>query len=245
MEDNGTGEFHAALSRFLSLYPAPQKIKSDHGTQIKATYRAVASFLAERGIEWTFSLTGHPASNGSAEAAVKLVKRQVDLLTRQRKVTDSVMRTCLRKAQLLVNTRPIGSRGVNQIKITPYDFLDGALSRLPADIKVNDDLPIADREKYMSDIFNRLWEEIQRTFFSERVERRRKYQERQHVEVGDVVAVRELNSVRGKWTLGRVREVHRSGDGLVRSAKVEKPDHSVVILGINRLSIIVKAKQEE
>jgi hypothetical protein len=243
MQDNGTEEFYAALSRFLCLYPGPRKIKSDNGSQIKATYRAMSSFLAEKGIEWSFSLAGHPASNGSAEAAVKLIKRQVNILMRQKKVSDTVLRTCLRKAQSLVNTRPIGARGEDMVKITPFDFVDGALSRLPVEVQVNEDLPLESRAKYMEEVFGRLWAELQQSFFSERIEKRRKFQERQHLEVGDVVAVRELNAVRGNWSIGRVHEVHRSADDLVRSAKVERPDHKVILVGINRLALITKEEK--
>jgi hypothetical protein len=119
------------------------------------------------------------------------------------------------------------------------------MGRYPGEIQVNDDLPIQVRREYMSGVFDKLWEEVQATFFSERVEKRRKYKERQNIESGDVVAVRELNVTRGSWVLGRVLEVHQSADGLVRSVKVEKADKKVTIVGINRLSLISREKAEQ
>ena len=51
---------------------------------------------------------------------------------------------------------------------------------------------------------------------------RKKWQvERRNVQVNDVVLVADSNTVRGKWSIGRITEVFPGPDGRVRNVKVK------------------------
>ena len=63
------------LQTFLSIMPTPSLFRTDGSTQFKN--EQVTSLLNKHGIKHEFSRPLNPSSNGSAEAAVKLVKQQL------------------------------------------------------------------------------------------------------------------------------------------------------------------------
>ena len=247
LEDYSTQAFHNAFSRFLCLYPTPKSVRSDRGTQIVGFQRSVESFLSSKGIEWEYGLPGAPATNGSAEAAVKLFKRQVRILEKV-SLNSAEFCTIMRKAQYFCNTRPLGVSGAGEEMnlVCPYDFLDGGLGRVPGDVQVDENFPIGARRKFMEDQFAVLWERIQTDFFPVRLSKSKK-KRIQNLLVGDVVLVQELNKTRGHWVLGKVVEVMMSKDHVVRAAKVsvvgrgDKP--KTLLVSVARLSFLTAGGQ--
>lgn len=243
MESYSKESFKAAFIRFSSIYPLPKTIRSDRGTQIVGFQKSIGAFMLEMGVEWEYALAGVPATNGSAEAAVKLTKRQLGIMSRLKNLTDCDLQTLCRKSQMFVNTRPIGWREADEdlSTIRPFDFLDGALGRLPADVQQDEGMGLKERKDFMEKQFSYLWEKLQSDFFSERV-RKNKNSRIKNLNVGNIVAVRELNAVRGRWSWGRVVNVHQSRDGVVRAADVKTRSSDgtmkVRLLGVSRLGLI-------
>ena len=246
MEDYSTDSFKSAFLRFSSLYPLPKSIRSDRGTQIVGFQRSIEGFMSSMGVVWEFGLAGVPATNGSAEAAVKLIKRQLSLMTRLQDLSDGELQTLTRKSQMFVNLRPIGWREADDevTVIRPFDFLDGALSRLPVDVQPDVNLNLSQRKTFMEKQFGYLWQRLQQDFFSDRVKKNRN-EKIKNLKVGDVVAVKELNVTRGNWSWGRVVNVHESRDGVVRAADVKTKGggngkSKTLLIGVSRLSLIFR-----
>ena len=57
------------------------------------------------------------------------------------------------------------------------------------------------------------------------VPRRKWNVERRNVRVDDVVLISDPNSIRGKWTLGRVILVYPGSDNKIRNVKVKTKDN--------------------
>ena len=94
------------------------------------------------------------------------------------------------------------------------------------------------RAQYLADQF---WVRWKREYL-QNLQNRSKWQKRErNLSVGDIVLVKEDNTTRNDWSLGRISEVTQSTDGKVRSAKVtscsagnvktyERPISSFVVL---------------
>ena len=74
------------------------------------------------------------------------------------------------------------------------------------------------RVQYLSDHFWRRW----RTEYLHTLNKRPKWQTRKPcIGINDVVLVRDKQSKRNEWPMGRVANVKRSNDGLVRSVTIQ------------------------
>ena len=173
---------------------------------------------------------------------MKLVKCQLNLLLRLKKLSDDELQTLVRVAQRLVNTRPVGVKDHSldgEVKnLSPFDFLDGAMGRLPMDCKVNEDMDFSKRTEFMQRQFENLWSRLQQEFFPQRATAMRKTG-CLNFQLDDVVAVRGLNKVKGEWNLGRILELHAGRDRVARAATV-KMKGKTMLVGMDRLSLIAR-----
>ena len=248
MLDYSMTEFKKAFIRFAALYPTPRTIRSDRGTQIVGFKNRITQFMSDNNVDWEFSLTGVAHTNGSAEFAVKIVKRQLSLLSRCGRLVEDDLETLLRRSQLIVNTRPIGWKSLEDggvQAITPYDFLDGGLGRVPKDVEFDMEMPLSDREKIMKKQFDNLWERLRTDFFSRRTLMNRKARPLD-IKENDVVAVKELNARRGEWNLGKIARCHYSADGRIRACDVDVSKEGKIkrlLLGVSRISKITDSRR--
>ena len=75
----------------------------------------------------------------------------------------------------------------------------------------------------MQKIVDSFWHRWSRDVLPALVPRKAWHTERRNVEVDDLVVMADNNAIRGKWTIGRVIEVHPGTDGRVRNVKVKTP----------------------
>lgn len=122
-----TESFLMAYQRFTAVRGHPKKIWSDPGTNfvgakpvLEELYQfldgldrsAVEEISAQNGTDWRWQIqpADSPHRNGSAEAAVRIVKKVFQSLGRESGLSYSELQTTLQLAANLANERPIDAR---------------------------------------------------------------------------------------------------------------------------------------
>ena len=229
-------EFLQVLRRFLSLRGHPAFMLSDNGTQFVGAERelkemiegwdaqALKEFAAERGIEWKFITPLAPHQNGCTESLVKSCKLALKKAIGEQVLKPMELHTVLQEVANLVNERPIGripSDPNDGSYICPNDLLLGrASSHIPQGPFKETKNPRR-RVEFVQQIVNSFWKRWSRDYFPMLIPRRKWRSEQRNLQVDDIVMVAtEINSIRGKWPIGRVLNVYPGPDGKVRNVKV-------------------------
>ena len=81
------------------------------------------------------------------------------------------------------------------------------------------------------------WKKWNRDVFPVLVPRKKWLTTKRNVRIDDVVVLRDTNSIRGQWTVGRIINIYPRNDGRVRNVKVktvsgeyEKPITKIAII---------------
>ena len=236
--DLTTMEFIQVLRRFFSIRGYPAVLLSDNGSQMVGAARELremvqsldshqlCDYCAERGIRWIFTTPAAPHQNGCAEALVKSCKRALKKAIGEQVLTPFELYTCLLEVGNLVNQRPIG-RVPNDPDdgkyLCPNDMLLGRTTSEVPQGPFNDTKNPRRRVEFVQKIVDSFWHRWSRDVLPALVTRKAWHTERRNVEVDDLVVMADNNANRGKWTIGRVIEVHPGTDGRVRNVKVKTP----------------------
>ena len=184
----------------------------------------VQEFCGEKGMQWKFITPAAPHQNGCAEALVKTCKCSLKKAVGSQLLTPFELYTVLLEVANLVNQRPIGRipNGPDDGHyICPnYILLGRASSEVPQGPFEETKNP-RHRVEFVQRIVDSFWKRWNRDVFLSLVPRKQWQVERRNVRPDDIVVVADSNAVRGKWSIGRVVEVHPGPDGRVRNVKVK------------------------
>ncbi|XP_045026478.1 uncharacterized protein LOC123470336 [Daphnia magna] len=206
---------------------------------------AIHDLLAMRKTEWIFSASLAPWWGGFWESMVRTMK---DLLRR------SNGRACLKYDELevslietdsVVNARPltyVAEGSDDPLPITPNQFLNNRPSNctppepaknLMAPDATNLKLLEMDRQRreYVSDICERFVTD----YFLQIDKLHCKGGPGRKIRVGEVVIIHDDNTKRLMWTIGVVKELVASRDGLIRSVMVKTPNGNLINRAIQSL----------
>ena len=67
--------------------------------------------------------------------------------------------------------------------------------------------------------------------------------EKRNLQVNDIVLLKDENSPRNEWPLGRIQEVEQSNDGLARSVKL-KTENGVLRRPVNKLVLLLPTEEQ-
>ena len=221
--DLTTMEFLQVLRRFLAIRGRPAVILSDNGSQFVGAEKElrqmvsdineeeVKEFCGEKGMQWKFITPGAPHQNGCAEALVKTCKSALKKAVGSQVLTPLELYTILLEVANLVNQRPIGripNDPDDGSYICPNDILLGrASSGIPQGPFKGTNNP-RHRVEFVQKIIDSFWKRWNRDVFPSLVPRKKWQVERRNVRPDDIVVVADPNALQGKWSIGRVLEVH-------------------------------------
>jgi len=225
-----------ALRRFIARRGTPLKIWSDQGTNYVGCKNELArsvkqinnsrfyEFCNRQNIEWVFNPPYAPHMGGVFERMVQTVKRVLNAVVDNARLTDETLCTFLCETENMVNSRPItkvSSDASDQAALTPNHLLllQGASSPLPGEFCV-------------ADVYRRRWRQVQHladVFWSRwikeyvpQLQKATKWHEAQrNLKVNDLVLVADEHTPRGLWPMGIVTHIKLSNDGYVRSVHVK------------------------
>ena len=229
-----TASFLMALRRFTSLRGWPSVILSDRGTQLVAAEKELTSMWesmnrdqvyrvsSDNGTVWRFGSADSPWHQGAVEALVKSVKRCIKFSVNDQKLTLTELSTLLYEVSNILNERPLGVLPGDDADInilTPNMQLIGRpFARNPGgwckDSRLSDRLDLVD------EIADRFWKQWTTLYAPTLATQPKWYKRTRNLQPGDVVAVADSNSLRGRYYLARVMEVHPGRDGVVRRVTI-------------------------
>ena len=195
-------------------------------------FAAFAADFEDQGIEWTVNPAYGSHHGGSYERLIGSVRRILEAsmrLASQRCFSRDEFYTLLAEAMSIVNNTPLWSASTDPndpAPLTPSMLLTlKEQPYAPLDSFTEEDLLNYGKKRYrrvqyLSDQFWRRW----RDEYLQTLTTRRKWKGRKPcVTVGDVVLLRDKQKHRNSWPIGRITDVKKSSDGLVRSATIRLP----------------------
>lgn len=236
-----TESFLMAYQRFTAIRGHPKTIWSDPGTNfvgaksvLKELYQfldsldrsAVEDTSAQNGTDWHWKIlpADSPHRNGSAEAAVRIVKKAFQSLGRESGLCFSELQTTLQLAANLANERPIDAR-VQSLEdtvqyVTPNTLLLGRASS-SGDWKTFDfaSYPYK-RLQEMQHQVNKFWRFWSQLAGPNLFVRSKWHTAQRNVAIGDIVWLCDQNALRGHFKLGRVISVNPDSRNIVRDVNI-------------------------
>ena len=228
--------FIAALKRFIARRGKPSDIYCDNGRNFVGakshfeTFRkflqsddfksGVNQFLVSELITWHMIPAYTPHMGGLWEAGIKSVKTHLNKVLTEQRLTFEEFYTLLTEIEACLNSRPlteISNDPSDLSPLTPGHFLIGrAITSLVEADLTEVKLGLVDRWKLLSKMTQLFWKRWSSEFLTRLQHRGKWFLEQKNLEIGELLLIKNESLSPRKWPLGRVVEVHRGNDGLVR-----------------------------
>ncbi|XP_062703501.1 uncharacterized protein LOC134285959 [Aedes albopictus] len=239
-----TDSFIASLKRFAARRGVSKTISCDNGTNFVSTQRTLNEFIqlfrsqqsrlgiirqcSAEGIQFSFILPRSPHFGGIWEAAVKSLKTHLRRTLVNALITAEQFQTLLTQIEALLNSRPLTqlSNSPEDLDVlTPGHFLvHRPLTSIPE--PSYEELPSNRLSQWqqIQEYLRRLWKRWPTEYLSGLQQRTRWTRERDNIQVGTMVLIREDNLPPQKWRFSRVVEIFPGSDGLIRIVSVRTND---------------------
>ena len=230
--DLSTDAFILALRRFAARRGHPRKMRSDNGTNFVGAERELKNCLGnlehsriskELAVNHTESLFNPPSSpwmSGAMESMVKLVKRSLKAIVKDRVFTDDLLQTFLTEVESIVNNRPLTniSDSVDDLEaLTPNHFVMGRKSNyLGTMYESSNDVSIKTKWRAVEAALNMFWKRWLKEYLPSLTARKKWNYNIRNIRIGDLVLLCDKNVKRANWDLARVTAVHPGNDDIVR-----------------------------
>ena len=96
----------------------------------------------------------------------------------------------------------------------------------------------------MPKIIDSFWKRWNRDVFLSLVPRKKWQVEKRNVRPDDIVVVSDPNALQGKWSIGRILEVHPGPDGRVRNVEV-KTSTGIYSRPITKIAVIYPTEGDD
>ena len=237
-EDYGTDSILQSIRRFTALRGCPAEIQSDQGSQLIAAAKDIADLVRDwqwetvsewatnHKMKWTVVPAEGQHQNGLSESLIKSVKRSLKHTIGDHTLTFAQLQMVLFEISNIINSRPIGvisgSDPTDPKPLTPNDLLLGrSTGEVPQGPFDTSGKALTRRFRFLQELVTNWWENWYRVVLPTLVPCYKWMQRHRNVQVGDVCLIRYGKDKRGTYCLGRVEEVKRGADGLVRKVSLK------------------------
>ena len=248
-----TEEFLCSFRMFCARRGTPNVMFSDNAKnfkqgakEMKALYKSINwSAVANQGklksIEWFFNVEKAPWANGLAERMVKSVKTPLRLILGTARLTYRQLSIILTECEAIVNNRPLCNVSddlQDMTPITPAELIIGRrMEQLPDYNPRREHSDFQHLWKQRSRCLNRFWKRWTNDYLLQQ-NVRKKWQEPSDEDLlNRVIILKDDQLSRNEWRLGRIIQVFKSKDGLVRTVLV-KTQNSELRRPIQRISLL-------
>ena len=235
--DLTTDKFILALRRFIFRRGYPNHVNSDNGTNFTGADRELATALKNldqkkiineliaKRIEWTFSPPLTPWMNGAVESIVKMTKRALRAITKERNFKEESLHTYLIEVESILNSRPLTSLSddIEDLEpLTPNHFIIGKASpnvrfNLTHDTEIN----LRKQWRSVQAATSMFWRRWIREYLPLITTRSKWRTSTRNFQPGDLVLISEKDIARSNWLLARVLQVYKSDDNIVRVVQLK------------------------
>ncbi|XP_045210756.2 uncharacterized protein LOC123562171 [Mercenaria mercenaria] len=237
IDEMSSSAFINALRRFISIRGKVKQFRSDRGTNfvgatdhlnidaVNVEDEKTRAFLYKQGCVWVFNAPHSSHMGGSWERMIGIARRILEsMLAPVKTLTHDVLVTFMAEVSAIVNSRPIVSVSNDPDKpeiLSPSTLLT---SKIDCDISSYGNLDIKalyreqwKRVQYLAEQF---WLRWRREYLNSLQKRQKWNYEKVPIEVGDIVLLKDSDSSRNCWPMGKVSKIFPSVDNRVRKVEV-------------------------
>ncbi|VDI05824.1 Hypothetical predicted protein [Mytilus galloprovincialis] len=239
VEEMTSSSFINAFKRFIAIRGEVKLIRSDRGTNfvgatdqlgidsINVEDGPIKEHLYDNGIEWHFNSPHSSHMGGIWERMIKTTRSILDSMLSElpgKELSHEVLVTLLAEVSAIINSRPltcVPTDSDEPLPLTPNLIITQKPSVLiPKDVSFDcKDMYYAQwkRVQYLSNVFWKRW----RVEYLQTLQCRQKWtQERENIQEGDVVLLKDNQVNRLSWPMGIVTKTFPSADNLVRKVEI-------------------------
>ncbi|XP_046547595.1 uncharacterized protein LOC124257539 [Haliotis rubra] len=239
IDELSTSAFINMLRRFISIRGKMKEFRSDRGTNftgacsvlnvnvINVEDEPIKRFLSDNKASWIFNPPQASHMGGVWERMIGVVRRILDSMlanVSHRNLTQDVLTTLMAEICAIVNARPI-------VPVSSDPEVPGILSPSSLLTLKSDHAENLVTNCNMTDLYQSQWRLVQalaeqfwsrwKTDYLHTLQARRKwFDSKPNIEQGDVVLLREKDTVRNEWPIGLVENAIQSEDGKIRKAVI-------------------------
>ena len=163
---------------------------------------------------------------------IKAAKRPILAILANADINDEELMTAFTGAEALINSRPLTYQSANpedNVPLTPNHFLHGQIGGqfAPEAVEEVGNNP-KKRWRRIQELTRHFWQRWMREWVPSLSSRKKWYQSRRSLQVGDIVLLVSPDSPRAHWPLGRILEVFPGKDGNVRPVKLQVGDKQLM-----------------
>jgi hypothetical protein len=207
LESMSTSSFINAFRRLVALRGKVNIIRSDQGTNFVGAEKLI------KGVKWIFNTPHASHMGGVWERMIGVSRRVLDAMFQEnsKNITHEVLVTLMAEVSAVINSRPI-----TEVSTDPEDpvILSPAMLLTHRGAEVQQNLTNID----IRDLYREQWKRVQvlteyfwnrwRREYLNTLQKRQKWtQQVPDIRVGDVVLLKDRETVRGDWPIARISEV--------------------------------------
>ena len=235
-ESYSTDSILQSIRRFVSIRGCPSKMISDQGSQLKSASKDIASltkdwnwstiaaWASEHKMEWKFVPSEGQHMNGLSESLIKSIKRSIKHVVGQNILTFSELQLALFEIANIINSRPLGVKPSSDDEfpqsLTPNDLLLGRSANEPPQGPFDTNASATKRYTFVQELVDSWWSRWYDSVLPTLVPSYKWLQRHRNVQVNDICLIR-YKGLRANYRLGRVTDVYKGEDGLVRRVSLE------------------------
>lgn len=256
VSDMTSSAFLAALRRLASRRGTPGHIYSDNGTNFVGANNMLQqesinlkqilntefnNELSDMEIRWHFQAPSWPSAGGLWEAGVKSVKYHLRRVLGEQKLTYEEFYTLLSQLEACLNSRPLCAISEDPDDLdylTPSHFLSSG----PVLTIIETEKDQRTRWTLTQKIFNDVWQRWKVEYLTQLSARTKWKSSKNNIKINDIVLIHDANLPPGKWSMGRVVELHPGRDGYVRVVTL-KTKNGLIKRPIVKLSLLPVSNQ--
>ncbi|XP_070402814.1 uncharacterized protein [Nothobranchius furzeri] len=224
-----------ALRRFFALRGPAMQLYSDCGTNFIGASKelemdnTVQRYLGKQGCTWNFGPPHASHMGGSWERMIGVARRILDSMLLQQKshLTHEVLSTLMAEITAIINARPllpVSTDPHQPFILSPAMLLTqkSGVPPPPGDF-IDKDL-FTKQWRQVQALANQFWARWSREYLPSLQQRQKWTVPRRNLQVGDLVLLRDKQTVRNCWPLAVVRATFPGKDGHVRKVELKTAD---------------------
>ncbi len=243
IESLSASSFICALRRFLAVRGPVKHFRSDRGTnfvgavkelQIDSSDSELKGFLQNQSCTWTFNAPHSSHMGGVWERMIGIARRILEalLMKTPTRLTHEVLTTLMAEVMAIMNSRPLTpistDASMPQV-LSPAMLLTQKASVAPAP-PGNFELGHLHKSQWrqVQMLADSFWKRWKQEYLSTLQSRRKWTEERENIQEGDVVLLKDGEAKRSEWPIGLVTQTVASSDGKTRKIMVKTAKQGVI-----------------
>ena len=238
--------FVNSFRRFISRRGCPAIMVSDNGSAFIA--EETQKFVSNRFIDWRFNIAFAPWQGGIWERLVSCVKRCIKNVVGVRRISYIELQTLVMEIEAILNNRPLCQDYDSEIEdvLTPNHLIYGRRLENINDsktisIEIDGYNELDKKEKKLASSITYFWDIWRKEYLTSLREKQRlsRVRTESKLSVNDIVIVYDKHQPRHLWKLGRVVDLLKGNDKVIRGAKLKLGgSRAIITRPLNKLYLL-------